>query len=143
VIYRIIDEYKEWCLKRKEREIQEKLESATRPCKIKFLPGFVFRQYDPAIFGVEVLQGVLKSGVNMEKEDGKNIGKIKEMQKEGKTVYEAKRGDKVAVSIDGPVVGRHIKEGDILFSVISESDMKILKEVWDMLGEDEKELLRD
>jgi len=141
VIYRIIDEYKEWCLKKRERELQEKLESVARPCKVKFLPGCVFRQFDPAIFGVEVLQGMLKAGANMEREDGKVVGKIKEMQKEGKTIYEAKRGEKVAVSIDGPVVGRHIKESDILFSVISEADMKILKEVWEMLGEDEKELL--
>jgi len=141
VIYRVIDEYKEWCVKRKEKEMQEKLESVTRPCKMRFLRGFIFHQSDPAIFGVEVLKGVLKSGVNLKKENGKVIGKVKEMQKEGKAVYEAKRGDKVAVSIEGVTVGRHINEGDILYSAVSDNDMKILKEVWGMLGEDEKELM--
>lgn len=141
VIYRLIEDYKEWCFQKKEREIQEKLESVTRPCEIKFLKGFVFRQHSPAIFGVEVLRGVLKPGILMKK-NGKIVGKIKEIQKEGKNITEARTGDRVAVSMEEPTIGRQIKEGDILFSVISENDKRILEELWDRLSEGEKELLK-
>jgi len=141
VIYRLLEEYKEWCWQKKEREVEEKLESVTRPCEIKFLKGFIFRQHSPAVFGVEVLKGVLKPGVLMRKKDGKIIGKIKEIQKESKNVAEAKVGDRVAVSMDEPTIGRQINEDEILTGVVSEEDKMILKEVWDRLSDSEKELL--
>jgi translation initiation factor 5B len=140
IIYRLMDGYKEWALKKKEREIQEKLENVFRPCEIRFLRGFIFRQHSPAVFGVEVLKGVLKTGTTLKK-GGKIIGKVKEIQKEGQSIPEAKRGDKVAVSMEEPVIGRHINEGDKFTAAISEEDVKVLKEVWDYLSEDEKELL--
>jgi len=143
VIYRLIDEYKEWCLQKREREIEELLKTVARPCEVKFLHGCVFRQFKPAIFGVEVLRGVLKTGVAMKRKDGKIIGKVKEIQKEGQSIQEARKGDKVAVSMNEPVVGRHIKEGDVLFSFISDEDRRILREISDRLGEDEKELLQN
>jgi translation initiation factor 5B len=107
------------------------------------LKGFVFRQHSPAIFGVEVLRGVLKPGITMKREDGKVVGKIKEIQSEGQTIKEAKAGEKVAVSMEEPVIGRHIKEGDVLTAVLTEEDKKILKEIFDKLTESEKELLKE
>ncbi len=143
VIYRIIDEYKEWCWQKKERDTQEKLEKVTRPCQVKFLKGYIFRASNPAVFGIEVLKGVLKSGVLMRRKDGKIIGKIKEIQKESKNIPEAKVGDRVAVSMDEPTIGRTIQEGDVLTGVVSDDDKKILKELWDKLSESEKELLEN
>ncbi|MEM5878895.1 MAG: translation initiation factor IF-2 [Candidatus Aenigmatarchaeota archaeon] len=141
IIYRIIEDYKEWVFKAKEREIEEKLAKVTRPCEILILKGCVFRSCNPAIFGIEVKRGFLKPGTLMKRKDGKIVGKIKEIQKEGQTIQEAKKGDKVAVSMEEPTIGRHIDEGDVLISVISEEDMKILKEVWEKLNEDERELI--
>jgi translation initiation factor 5B len=143
VIYRLIEDYEKWCKEEKEREIKEKLEKVSRPCEIEFLKGYVFRQHSPAIFGVEVKRGFLKPGITMKKKDGKIVGKIKEIQREGQTIHEARKGDRVAVSMEEPVIGRHIQEGDILISVLSESDIKILKEVYDKLSDDEKELLSE
>jgi len=143
VIYRLIDEYKEWCFKKKEREIQEKLDRVARPVQIKLLKGFVFRVSSPAIFGVEVQKGLLKPGATVRRDDGKIIGKIKEIQSEGQTIKEAKAGDKVAVSMEEPTVGRQIKEGDILIAVLTKEDVKTLKEVFDKLTESEKELLKE
>jgi translation initiation factor 5B len=138
----LIDEYKGWSYKRKEREIAEKLASVARPCEVKILKGFVFRVSHPAIFGVEVKKGVLKSGVQLKREDGRAIGKVKEVQKEGQNVSEAKSGDKVAISMDEPTIGRQIEEEDKLISVITNEDRKVLMEVFDRLSEDEKELLK-
>jgi translation initiation factor 5B len=143
VIYRLIEDYKNWCVQKKEREIQEKFEKVAHPVKIKILKGYVFRASSPAIFGVEVLAGLLRAGVLMKREDGKIVGKIKEIQSQGQTIKEAKKGDKVAVSMEEPVVGRTIHEGDTLISVLSEDDIKILREIWDNLTEDERELLKE
>lgn len=142
VIYRLIEDYKQWCLKKKEREVAEKFERVVHPVKIKILKGYVFRASGPAIFGVEVLAGLLRSGVSLKREDGKVIGKVKEVQKEGQSIKEAKKGDKIAVSMEEPIVGRTIHEGDTLISALSGDNIKILKEIWDNLTEDERELLK-
>ncbi|MEM5836268.1 MAG: translation initiation factor IF-2 [Candidatus Aenigmatarchaeota archaeon] len=141
IIYRLIEDYKQWVLKAKEREIEEKLSKVTRPCEVVILEGCVFRSCNPAIFGIEVKKGLLKPGTLMKRKDGKIVGKIKEIQREGQSIQEAKKGDKVAVSMEEPTIGRHINEGDVLVSVISEDDMKILKEVWERLSEDEREMI--
>ena len=45
-------------------------------------------------------------------------------------INEAKKVDKVAVSMENVTVGRQVNEGDILNSVISNEDKKILKEIF-------------
>lgn len=140
VIYRIIEEYLDWKEKEKEAEVKEKLENVTHPCEIKILKGTVFRQSNPAVFGVEVVKGILKSGVLMKK-GNKNIDRVKEIQKEGHAVDQAKKGDKVAVSMENVTVGRQVNEGDVLHSAVSENDLEILKELVNYLSDDEKELL--
>jgi translation initiation factor 5B len=141
IIYRLLEDYKEWVFKAKEREIEEKLEKVARPCEIFILKGCVFRSCNPAIFGVEVKRGLLKPGILMKRKDGKIVGKIKEIQREGQTIPFAKKGDRVAVSMEEPTIGRQIDEGDTLISVLSEEDLNILREVWERLSEDERELL--
>lgn len=143
VIYRLVEEYKGWCLQKKERDILKKLDEVKRPVELRVLPGCVFRQSNPAIFGVEVLRGYLKSDVSMKKIDGKKIGKIKEIQKEGQNVTEARKGDKVAVSMEDVVIGRGLNENEIIISVLSDHDLKILREVSSRLSEDEKDLLKE
>jgi translation initiation factor 5B len=143
IIYRIIEEYKEWCLNKKERDIEKKMEEVMHPVELRVLPGFVFRQSDPAVFGVEVIRGYLKPGVLMKRKDGKKIGRVKEIQREGQTSTAAKKGDKIAVSMEDVVIGRNLNEGDIIVSVLSEHDLKILREIIDRLSEDEKDLLKE
>ena len=143
IIYRLIDEFKEWKLQKKERELQELMEKTSRPFKVKILKGFVFRVSNPAVFGVEVLKGSLRPGILVKRTDGKIIGKIKEIQKEGKPIKEAKVGDKIAVSMEEPTFGRQIKEGDVLISIISQEDRKILSKISDKITEGERELLKE
>jgi len=142
IIYRLIEEYQKWCSEKKERKELDKLEKVVHPCKFRILRGFVFRKRKPAIFGVEVLAGVVKPNTPMQKEDGKDVGKIKNIEKEGKIIPSAKTGDKVAVSMEEPTIGRQINEGDILMSVVTKSNVEGLKEIWNRLHEDEKQLLK-
>ena len=143
IIYRIVEDYQKWCSEKKEREELEKLEKIVRPCKFRILRGFVFRKRKPAVFGVEILAGVLKPDAPIQKEDGKDVGKIKQIEKEGKIIKEAKTGDKVAVSMDEPTIGRQINEGDVLKSVITPASLTGLKEIWNRLHDDEKQLLKE
>ena len=141
IIYRIIEDYEEWCLKERERRIEEKLSQVKRPVRIKVLPGCIFRSSKPCIVGVEVLEGVLKPGCVLMRKDGKIVGTVKEMQKEGRSVEEAKRAEKVAISMEEPVAGRTFKENDLLFSYLSPNDISLLQEVWDRISDEEKELV--
>ncbi len=143
IIFRLIEDYQEWCSKEKERRELEKLEKVVRPCRFRILPGFVFRKRKPAVFGVVILAGVLKSNTPIQKEDGKDVGKVKKIEKEGKTIDSAKTGDKVALSMNEPTVGRQINEGEVLISVITRTNVKRLKEIWNRLQDDEKQLLRE
>ena len=143
IIYRIVEDYKKWRDDKKEREKSEKLDLVIRPAKIRIIPGFVFRNRQPAIVGIEVLAGVLKVNTPVCHEDKRDVGKVKQLQKDGKNVNQIKTGDKAAISMDEPTVGRQIEEGDILISVITPHNLKILTEIWDKLQDDEKQLLKE
>jgi len=143
IIYRLIEDYLKWCHDEKERKELKRLGEIARPCRLRILPGFVFRKRKPAVFGVEILAGVLKPGTPMQNEEGKDVGKIKSIEKEGKVIPQAKTGDKIAVSMEEPTVGRQVKEGDILVSVITPASLNVLKEIWGRLQDDERLLLKE
>ncbi|MEM7818700.1 MAG: translation initiation factor IF-2 [Candidatus Aenigmatarchaeota archaeon] len=144
IIYRLIEDYKQWFEKKKELKIKEKMEKLVWPGKIKILPGYVFRVSKPAIFGVEVLAGKIKPKVLLIDKEGKEIGEIKEIQREMQTISEAKAGDKVAISMEEPTVGRQIHEGEILYVKIPESDLKeILTEFKNQLTEAEMKVIEE
>jgi len=132
IIYRVLEGYDSWMAEVKAKEREAKLAQIMLPGKIKLLPGFVFRANDPAIVGVEVMAGSIKSGIRLHK-DGKEIGWIRDIQNEGQHVDKAEKGQRVAVSIEGPTVGRQIREGDELVSWVTDKDLRALEELgmWD------------
>jgi len=143
IIYKLIEDYEKWVEEEKRRLREEELGKLPRPAKFQIIPGYVFRASKPAIVGVEVIGGVLKNHVIVMRSDGKEVGEIKELQVQGQPVKEAGRGAKVAVSIEGPTVGRQIKEGDILYTSMSEREYRRLLNFLDLLGEDEKKVLEE
>ncbi len=144
VIYELVEKYEEMVEKRIERERRRRLDELVRPGKVKVLPGYIFRQSKPAIVGVRVLGGVIKPGYPLMREDGRELGRIKQIQSHGEPQEEAKRGEEVAISIEGPIVGRHFEEGDILYTdVPSEHARLMFEEFWDLLTEDEREVLEE
>ncbi len=138
IIYKLIEDYEKWEEAEEERIKKEKLSRITLPAKIILLEGLVFRSAKPAIVGVEVLAGTIKPGVKLMKEE-KEIGVVKEMQSEGQVVEEAKTGERLALSIDGAVVGRNVREGDELYTRITRHDLEVLEE----LGMEEAKLARE
>ncbi len=144
VVYRLIEEYNKWVDEEREKEKAQKLGKLTMPVKFKLLPGYVFRHSKPAIIGVKVLEGRLKSGIDVMKDDGKIIGKVHAIQASGQNVEEAKKGEEVAVSISGAkaIVGRNLFEKDELYSFIPEKQFEELDKLKDVLNEDEIELIK-
>lgn len=143
VIYKLAEEYEEWVKKAVEEEKRRQLEKVTTPFKIRVLPGFVFRQSKPAIVGIEVLAGKVRSNYKVMREDGKPIGVIQRVEQMGQELPEAKEGEKVAVSIEGAVIGRNVKEGSILISDISEEEYNILVQLQDFLTDNERTVLSE
>ncbi len=145
VIYRLLEEFEEWLHKLKEEEKRREIEQLIRPGKIRIIPGYVFRRSNPAIVGVEVLGGVIKPGYPLMREDGRRVGTIHQIQDRGKTVQEARVGMAVAVSIRGHIlVGRHINEGDVLYTDVPERHALLwLTKYKSELSDDEKMVLKE
>lgn len=145
VIYRLLEEYFEWVKKLKEMEKRRELEALVRPGKIRILPGYIFRRSNPAIVGIEVLGGVIKPGYPLMREDGARVGTIMQIRDRDQVLKEARAGMEVAISIRGRVlVGRHIDEGDILYTDIPKDHVKQwLTKYKNELSDDEKSVLNE
>jgi translation initiation factor 5B len=115
IIYRVLEDYSRWVEAKRSAGVKAEMELLIRPGKMKILKGFVFRRNDPAIVGVEVLEGIIKPKYPVINSSGKRIGTVLRVQDQGKELQEVGAGKQVAVSIDKPIVGRHIFEGDVLY----------------------------
>ncbi|UCB58601.1 MAG: translation initiation factor IF-2 [Thermoplasmatales archaeon] len=140
VIYTIIEKYDEWLELKKAQIEKERRQEFIHPGMIRFLPEYIFRVSHPAVFGVRIMSGRIKTGLKLMKEDGKVLGSIKGIQSENKAIEEAVQGQEVAISIEGITIGRQIKGGDILFTDLPASDAKKLRDM-DVLNIDEKDVL--
>lgn len=145
VIYKLYEEFLEWREKIKKEKEEERKRKMKKIAKIKVLPGYVFRQSNPAIVGVEVLEGTLVSGSRLMNKEGKILGEVLQIQKEGKTISEVEKEDRAAISISKVTVGRQLKEGEILYTFITkeeyrelnnyeEVDKELLEEIRKILG---------
>jgi translation initiation factor 5B len=142
IIYSIIEDYEAWVEEQKMKMEQARLEAVIRPGAVRLLPDCVFRQSKPAIVGVQIVGGVVRTQTNLMREDGANVGAIKGIQAHNENVGSATVGQEVAISIDGPTVGRQIHEGDILYVNIPEKHARIVEmELKPKLSEDEREVL--
>jgi translation initiation factor 5B len=127
VMYRILEEFRTWQERRRAELEQEKRRSIAYPAKFQVLPGFVFRASKPAIVGVRVLAGTLRPPCRLIKPDGSDGGTLRSLQAEGKTIKEATEGQEVAAAIDGLVVGRSVKPGDVLLVSLTEDAARTLR----------------
>ena len=144
IIYEVIDNYASWAAAKRAEDERVALSNLTRPCKLKALPGAFFRRNDPAVFGVEILAGRLRPKVRLMSLDGKELGTVGQIQDKGKAVLEAGSGDKVAISVDGPTLGRQVKENDVFFTMPRSHEAKLLRtKLSGSLSQDEVEALTE
>jgi len=131
VIYQLVEEYENHVESIERAQQEQVLDKIQRPCRFRILEDHVFRQSSPAVVGVEVLSGTLKRNsrvVKWEGNDTTRVGELKSLQDAGDDIDEARAGEQVAASIDGPTVGRQIEEGDELWTEIPEKHAKILEQ---------------
>lgn len=127
IIYNLMDDYISWMEDEREAKARKEFDRLVKPGKIRIMDGFIFRKAKPAIFGAKVLAGEITPRVNMINLDGKRIGRISQIQDGGEAISKAEEGKEVAVAMPQPIVGRHIKERDVLFVNVPEQHAKLLR----------------
>jgi translation initiation factor 5B len=143
VIYELLDKYVEWKAQVELNLKKQSLAGLPSLAKIKYLPGYTFRQSNPAVVGIEVLSGELVVGTTLMKEDTAKAGIVKGLQEQKTAISTAKTGAQVACSLDGVMVGRQINEGEIYYTLIDEEDYTKFKEQKDIISAAQKELLKE
>lgn len=144
VMFRLVDDYLDWVEKTtKEKEVQD-FESLTKPGRVRIMPGFVFRRSDPAIVGIEVLGGRIRPRTQLLNVDGKIVGTISQIQDKGRSLEEAAKEAKVAISLKEPTVGRQIHEGESLYVALAEREARALSKTYvHNLSEEERKILEE
>ena len=142
VVYKLIENFEKF-KEEKSKEIErKKLNELPSICKITILD-FVFRNSNPAVFGVEVKGGTLKKGERFINKDDTKIGQIKEIQEDKNNVQEATGGKEVAISIPGVNFERQLTVGESLYTNLSETQFRKFKEHKDLLSKEEKSILQE
>lgn len=143
VVYRLIEELVKF-REEKRREIEKKrLFGLTQLCKLRILKQYVFRNTNPAIFGVRVEAGKILPGFHMIDEKGEKVGKIKNIQSENKSVQEAGEGKEIAVSMPGINFERRMRYVDFIYSDMAESQFRNFKKNKDLLSQKEIQILQE
>ncbi len=145
IIYNMIDNFLNWQRTQREAKLELQFEKLVKPGKVQVMAGFVFRRAKPAIFGVEVQGGTLKPRYSLVRGDnGEDVGEVQQIQDKGKAVPEAKEGSQVAISMDKPIVGRHVFEKDVLYVKVPEADAKVLATTCsELLSNSQNEVLQE
>ncbi len=128
VIYSLIDNYTLWVDDDKANEENAVFSELTPICKFTFLKGFIFRNSNPAVFGIRVDVGTVKQKIQIMTSAGKKIGKIHQLQDGKKSIDSATQGQEVACSIQDVTIGRQISEEDVFYSMPNSREAKTILE---------------
>ncbi len=126
VIYSLVDSYSEWARQDALHEEDSVFSEITPVAKFTFLKGFVFRNNDPAVFGVRIDAGRLVQKAQFINDEGRRIGRVHQLQEDKKTVPAARRGAEVACSVHGVTVGRQVSEEDVFYTLPTSAEAKSL-----------------
>ena len=144
VIYSLIDNYNAWVEEDTAHEEDAIFAEFTPISKFTFLKGYSFRNNNPAVFGIRVDVGELRHKVPIMNKEGKSIGRVHQLQHEGKTVTSAKKGQEVACSIQDVTIGRQIFEEDVFYTFPPSHEAKqLLGKFGHKLNPEETEVLNE
>ncbi|MCK5040585.1 MAG: translation initiation factor IF-2 [Candidatus Aenigmarchaeota archaeon] len=147
VIYHLIEQYELFAEELKKTEKSSFFKKTTLPFKIKFMPQCMFRKSHPFIGGFEVLGGTARTDVQLMDEQGNAVGKIDQIQANGKNIHKAEKEEKVAISSDYFNYEKNIREKDIFYPFLNNETIDLIKNKisaeLDYLSEDEKKILAE
>lgn len=132
IIYHLFDQFTAYMKKIHDDRLDEAKDTAIFPCVLQIIPEFVFRTKDPILVGCRVVSGIARIGTPLCAPVRNNlaVGRIVSIEKNQKSVEEAKAGDEIALRIEmnsQPTLGRHFEISDELVSVISRQSIDLLK----------------
>jgi len=133
VIYKIIEDYKEWA-----RNIKKEIPNIA---KIQVLDKYIFRTKDPAVFGVKILTGKITTGMRLMNANGELVGSITSIEaKKGEKVSSANKGEEVPIGVDKGEVDKNIDRKGVLYSFITFEETEGIK---GLLSEEEMAVLEE
>jgi len=144
IIYRLENRFKEYLEDIQRRKEEEARRKSIFPCVLQFLPDHIYRDRDPIIAGVKVLNGVVKINTPLiifkKREDtvtnevtmeSFEIGKITSIEKENKQLSEANVGEEVCINISSGSrkysYARYFDGKDKVISYITRESLDALK----------------
>ncbi len=143
VVYRLIEDLSKWRQERHEQIIREKMLTLATISKLEILHEHVFRNSNPAIFGVRVVAGKIKVGIPLIDNQGEQIAHVKSLQHEKSSVSEATTGQELALALPGVTFDRQLKETKSLYADLSETQFKQFKKNKDLLSNAELSVLEE
>jgi translation initiation factor 5B len=144
VIYSLIDNYNAWVEEDSANAEDAMFAELTPISKFSFLKGMVFRNNNPAVFGVRVDVGTLKHKIPFMNMAGRKVGNIHQLQLDKKTVTSAKTGDEVACSVKDVTIGRQIFEEEVYYTFPPSPEAKLLlNKFMHKLNAEEQEVLNE
>jgi len=144
VIYSLIDNYNAWVEEDTANEDDAIFSELTPISKFTFLKGMVFRNNDPAVFGIRIDVGTLKQKIPFMNKTGRKVGIIHQLQLDKKTVTSAKSGDEVACSVKDVTIGRQILEEEVYYTFPPSHEAKqLLNKFMHKLSTEEQEVLNE
>ncbi len=142
VVYKLIEDLEKYKIEKLQEIERKKLKELPTICKLTVLD-FVFRNSSPAVFGVKIEAGILKSRERFINRDDKKIGQVKEIQDDKKSAREVQSGKEVAISMPGVNFERQITIGEHLYVNLAESQFRKFKEHKTLLSSEEKSILQE
>lgn len=143
VVYKLIENLQLWRSERAAEIEKERLMDLATICKLEILPNYVFRNSNPAIFGVRVLAGRAKVGIPLIDESGNEVARIKSLELDKSSVKEATEGKELACALPGIMFDRRLKDVKYLYADVSEKQFKKFKENKDILSASELKVLHE
>lgn len=141
VVYKLIEDLQKWRTEKSAAIEKEKLMGLATICKLEILHNFIFRNSNPAIFGVKILAGKARTGIPLIDNNGESVARIKSLQHDKATVEEAKQGQELAMALPGITFDRRLKEVKYLYADLSEKQFRAFKDNKELLSSDEMKVL--
>ena len=142
VVYQLIKEFEEWKMEKVKEMERQKLCELVDITKVEILD-FVFRNSNPAVFGVRVFGGKLKRGCGLINKNDERIAQVKEIQKDRKGLEFEEKKDEEKISLPGVNFERQLEAGEFLYSNLAESQFRKFKECKELLTVEEKKILME
>ena len=143
VIYKVVEEYEDIISTIKEQKELEKISDLVFPGKLQMMHQYIFRKNGPAIFGGEIIKGIIKPGMKLINDSNEIVGTIKSIEDKGKSIKQMKKGESYALSVNGMNIGRNVEGNEILYSDITERQFRILKDNKKFLSKDDIDVLKE